>query len=341
MTKSRLPGSYSLRSLATRTSRGLFNPVLARLTADRHYDLRKTILVAGWARSGTTWLAEALSAIPRSAILFEPFHPERVPEAASADFATAGILAPGEGTPAQKLFMQRVLEGRVLNWWTCSSNPLARAVRPDVWIVKEIRANYLLEWILGTFPVHRAVLIVRHPCATVASRMSQGWSPGHADTKVKQFAALRRYPHLQALCRDLSDPVEVLAARWCIMNYVPLILRPRPFHVLAYESVATRGVEALGPLFADWGLDVPSTLEASLRRASSTTKAGSMQGIVHSQPIDQWKRKLTPDQIARILKVVRRFGMDCYSEECEPDYDRLTAPLVEDEALVMGASAKT
>jgi hypothetical protein len=313
-----------LRSTATRASRSMLNPVLGGLTADRHYDLRNTILVAGWARSGTTWLAEVLSAIPRSAILFEPFYTERVPQAAAAGFPPTDILAPGEGTPSQKLFMERVLQGRILNWWTCSCTPIDRAIRPDVWIVKEIRANYLLEWILGTFPIRRAVLIVRHPCATVASRMAQGWAPNNDRSKVKQYAALRKFPHLAALCQDLTDPFEVMAARWCIMNYVPLSLQPRRFHVVAYESLATRGVEALVPLFADWGLEMPAVMEKSLGRASATTKAGSMEGTVHRQPIDQWRRKLTADQITRILRVVRVFGMDFYTEDSEPDYDRLS-----------------
>jgi hypothetical protein len=317
-----LPGSYSVGSIATRGSRSVLNPVLGNLTADRDYDLRDTILVAGWARSGTTWLAEVLSAIPKSAILFEPLH-DKVPDAAAAGFPPTDILSPGEGSESQKLFMERVLRGRVLNWWTCSCNPLARSIRPKIWIVKEIQANYLMEWIVGTFPIRRAVLIVRHPCATIASRMAQGWAPKDAQIKVKQGAARRKFPHLDALCRNLTDPFEVMAARWCIMNYVPLSLRPRPFHVLAYESLATRGATDLLPIFSDWGLDVPDAIQESLGRASATTKAGSMGGATHRQSIDGWKRKLSPEQIARILRVVREFGMDFYTDDLEPDYERL------------------
>src|SRR5688572_8716322 len=131
-------GSYSYRSALSRAARATLNPVLSRLTQDRRYDLHDTILVAGWARSGTTWLAEVLSSIPRSAILFEPLHTDRVPEAAAAGFPVRDrILAAGEGTAAQKAFMERVLRGQILNWWTCSANTVARAIKPKVWIVKE------------------------------------------------------------------------------------------------------------------------------------------------------------------------------------------------------------
>jgi hypothetical protein len=215
--------------------------------------------------------------------------------------------------------MERALRGRVLNWWTCSANPLGRAIRPRLWIVKEIGANYLIEWIVGTFPIRKPVLIVRHPCATVASRLAQGWAPKAADAKIKQLAARRRFPHLEALCQGLTDPFEVMAARWCLKNYIPLSLAPRPFHIVAYESLVTRGVADLLPMFADWKIDVPAEIEHSLGRLSATTKSGAGQ----RSRIDQWKRALTQEQIDRILRVVRDFGMDFYSDDLEPDYQRL------------------
>jgi hypothetical protein len=324
------PGSYALRSVATRGTRALVNPWLTRLTADPEYDVRHTIFIAGWARSGTTWLAEVLSSIPQSAIMFEPLHQERVPEAAAAGFPVKGILAPGAGTQAQKDFMSRALRGRVLNWWTCSANPVARSVSPRVWIVKEIHANYLIAWILGTFPVTRAVMIIRHPCATIASRMAQGWTAKDIQDvqyKVKNRAARERYPHLDAICRHLKDPVEALAARWCLMNYVPLSLNPRPFHVIAYESLAVHGLRDLLPMLSAWNLSTPSAMQHSLGRASATTKANAMSEGTHQQAIDRWKRVLTPEQIDRILAVVRDFGMDFYTDAAEPDYSRLREPL--------------
>jgi hypothetical protein len=303
------------------------NPLLLRLTANRHYDPRDTIFVAGWARSGTTWLAELLGTIPGSAILFEPLHTEKVPEAAAAGFPAEEILRPGEGSPAQQAFVRRVLQGRVLNWWTCSVNPVARAIRPKLWIVKEIGANHLIDWIAGTFGVRRIVFIVRHPCATIASRMAQGWRATGARIAVKQRAARRRFPHLEPLCRHLDDPFEVMAARWCLKNYVPLSLRPRPFHLIAYESLATRGASDLVPVFADWKLDIPTAITRAIGRASATTKAGAVYRTMHRQPIDQWTRTLTGDQIERILRVVHSFGMDFYTDAPEPDYERLNTVL--------------
>ncbi len=307
--------------------RATLNSLMLKLTADPDYDSRNTIVISGSARSGTTWLAEVLSTIPRSAILFEPLQTKKVPEAAAAGFPIRDALQPGEGSATQKAFMHRALQGRVVNWWTCSINPVHRTIRPQIWIVKEISNNHLLEWIAGTFAVRRGVLIVRHPCATIASRMAQGWTHKDARLRVKHQATRRRFPHLDRFCRNLEDPFERMAARWCLQNYVPLSLHPRPFHVLAYESLAIRGVTDLVPMLADWGLDVPAALDRSLGRASATTKASAMTGAQHRQSIDQWKRRLTPAQIEGILRVVRNFGMDFYTDDPEPDYDRLQRPL--------------
>jgi hypothetical protein len=293
------------------------------MTADRDYDLRNTIFVAGWARSGTTWLAEVFSTIPKSAILFEPLSTDRVPEAAAAGFPVKNVLAPGEGSASQRAFMERVLQGRVINWWTCSCNPVGRSIRPKLWIVKEIGANYLIEWILGTFPIRRAVLIVRHPCATIASKLAQGWAPQDARFKVNSREARNRFAQFEELCRKFKHPVEALAVRWCLRNYVPLSLHPRPFHLIAYESLATHGIRDLVPMFADWRLEIPDSIERRLGRASATTKSDAAHGTIHQQPIDKWKKVLTPDQIDRILRVVREFGMDFYTDDPEPDYARL------------------
>jgi hypothetical protein len=107
------------------------------------------------------------------------------------------------------------------------------------------------------------------------------------------------------------------------MNYVPLQLNPRPFHTLAYESLAVRGVADLEPIFADWNLEMPAAVEAALGRASSTTKANARQGASHRQRIDSWKRVLSTEQVERILRVVRDFGLDFYGRDAEPDYERL------------------
>jgi hypothetical protein len=77
------------------------------------------------------------------------------------------------------------------------------------------------------------------------------------------------------------------------------------------------------PVFNDWGIEVPASIEESLGRASATTKTSAIAGPSHRQSIERWRKVLTPEQVEKILRVVRSFGMDFYTEDSEPDYDRL------------------
>ena len=106
---------------ASRAIRGSFNPWLLQCTELRDYDLSNTLVVAGSARTGTTWLAELVSTCPRSALIFEPLHPLRVPQAAAAGFRGGkNFLEPDEAWPEGEEFLKMALRGKIRNRWTTS-----------------------------------------------------------------------------------------------------------------------------------------------------------------------------------------------------------------------------
>lgn len=303
--------------------RCILNPLLTRWTASKDYDLRRTLVIAGTARSGTTWLAELVGSAKGTAIMFEPEHLGNVPEAKAIGFGWHPCLSPDDRWPAGEVFLERVLKGRVLNAWTTSFMPVSHAVRPRRWVVKFIRANLLLGWLTVRFPIPPPVLILRHPCATVASQRQQGWivrNPPRAE------AFFRMHPHLQGVLDGLTDEWEFHAALWCIETYAPLALsRPHPYLLITYEQLVRHGEATLERVFDHWGVGMPAEVRAQVHRPSQTTKAGSAL-LRREDPLSGWQRTLTAEQIARILNVVRRFGLDFYGADPEPDYDRLFGP---------------
>jgi hypothetical protein len=312
--------TYSLREIARRVSRRSLGPTLVRLTADRNYDLGETLVVAGSPRSGTTWLAEVLSTLPRSAILFEPEHMLQVPEARQAGLDWHVMKLPGDAWPAGERYFDRVLRGQVVTPWTTSHLPLGRAVAPRRWIVKFVDANLMLGWLATRFPIRAPVLVLRHPCAVVGSQLRRGWKLDHAPRTAAFFA---RYPQFGEFVSSLRDPVEWSAAHWCIHTYVPLMLpQPWPFLVTSYEQ-ATRYPEQEFPrLFQQWRLRMPDELVERTRRPSGTTDRGS--GLLQGGDSDAgWRKALSAEQIAQILAVVREFGLDFYTDDPQPDAVRL------------------
>lgn len=315
--------TYSLREIARRVSRRSLGPTLVRLTADRNYDLGETLVVAGSPRSGTTWLAEVLSTLPRSAILFEPEHMLQVPDARRAGLDWHVMKLPGDAWPAGERYFDRVLRGQVVTPWTTSHLPLSRAVAPRRWIVKFVDANLMLGWLATHFPIRAPVLVLRHPCAVVGSQLRRGWKLDHAPRTAAFFA---RYPQFSEYVSSLRDPVEWSAAHWCIHTYVPLMLpQPRPFMVTSYEQ-ATRYPELEFPrLFEQWRLRMPDELLERTRRPSGTTDRGS--GLLQGSDTDAgWHKALSAEQIQRILAVVREFGLDFYTDDPQPDAVRLAGP---------------
>lgn len=321
--KQRAAQQYTLKEITQRLSRRSLGPLIVRVTRDKNYDLAETLVVAGSPRSGTTWLAEALSTIPRSAILFEPEHMLQVPAARRAGLDWHVMKAPGDSWPEGERYFERVLRGDIVTPWTVSHLPLTRAVAPRRWIVKFVDANLMLGWLGTRFPIRPPVLVLRHPCAVVGSQLRRGWKLDHTPRLAAFFA---RYPQFAQYVAALEHPVEWSAAHWCIHTFVPLKLpKPWPFLLTSYEQATTNPETEFARLFAAWKLPMPPDLIERTRRPSGTTDLGSR--LRHGGNAESgWRNTLTVEEIDRVLAVVRQFGLDFYSAKSQPDVVRLAGP---------------
>ena len=317
--------NYTPHQALQRLARRTVGPVLVRLTSDSGYDLRETLVVAGSPRSGTTWFAEVLSALPRSAILFEPEHVLQVPQARQSGLDWHVMKAPGESWPDGEAYFDKVFRGRLVTPWTVSHLPLGRAIAPKRWIVKFVDANLMLGWLATRFPVRAPVLVLRHPCAVVGSQLRRGWKLDHAP-RLKAF--FDQYPQFREYVASLETQAEWLAAHWCIHTYAPLMLpRPWPFLLTSYEQATKDPEREFGRLFQAWQLPMPADLVARAARPSGTTDRGS-QLVAGVDARSGWQKQLSTEEVDRILRVVRAFGLDFYTNERMPDAGRLLGPSV-------------
>jgi len=315
-------GGYTPRQAVQRLSRRTLSPLLVKATSPRSHDVRDTLLIAGSPRSGTTFLAELLNQIPRSAILFEPEHIQQVPQAKQAGLTWHTIKDPHEDWPEGRRFFERVLRGQLITSWTVAHVPLARALAPRTWIVKFVDANFMLGWLAANFPVRPPVLLVRHPCAVIASQLRRGWSNPHPP-RLKGFLA--RHPQFTDYLETLRDPTEFAAALWSMQTYAPLMLpKPWPFVLITYERLAEDPRRELERLFEAWRLPMPDGIVERALRPSGTTDTGSALAA-GADPSSAWRRSLSARQIDGILAVTRTFGLDFYDAQGRPDLDRLDA----------------
>jgi hypothetical protein len=319
--------SQAIRFRARRLFRRLRRAVYRHLYVDRDRDPSASVVVAGSARSGTTWLGDVIADAAHARVVFEPLHHELV-----RDFRSIGAFPyrrPEDGDPELQAFCERMLAGSLRGPWVDREVERLFTRRR---VVKEVRGNLLLAWLTRRFPRVPVILVVRHPCAVVASRMALGWSPQpDLDAILAQPALLEDHlaPY-RALIASASTEEERGAVVWCVHHLVPLRQRPGgSFAAVFYESMCADPGPELSRVLSVVGGELREVPTARVERPSTTSRLASA-AVTGDDRITSWQRSLDDDQVERILAVVRGFGLDGI-------YD--ASPLPKSDPFVDGAEA--
>jgi sulfotransferase family protein len=270
-------------------------------------DLHRTILVAGTARSGTTWLSDLIASQIPSRILFEPFNPSLVPE--YQRFQYFQYMRPGTENPEFYTFAQKVFTGEIRNRWIDRQN---ERIISKFRLVKEIRANLALKWLRDSFPGIPILFIIRHPCAVVLSRMELDWA---TDRDIEPFLSQPELiedhlvPYVD-LIRGATSSEEKHAVIWSVSNLVPLKqLTSNEWKVVYYESLCTNPEGELSGIFEALGHPLTRRPVQRLAQPSQTSRPANAVATGPAR-IGSWKSKLSGSQIQSVLRVVRAFGLD-------------------------------
>jgi hypothetical protein len=269
-------------------------------------DMRRSILVAGTGRSGTTWLADLIGSQIPCRILFEPFHSVYVP--GYHDFHYFQYMRVGTENRGFYNFACDVFTGNIHNRWVDHQN---EKIFPEYRLIKEIRANLSLKWLHDNFPEVPILFIIRHPCAVVQSRMEWGWA---ADTDIESFLT---QPDLVSdyladyldLIRKSSNEEEKHAIIWSVSNLVPIKqFRPGELKIVHYENLSTRPEAELQRIFEIIGQRYEHPVIKRGSRPSMTTRSTSAI-VTGNNQLARWRKSLSSVQIERIWHVVKAFRL--------------------------------
>jgi hypothetical protein len=269
-------------------------------------DPQQSILVAGTARSGTTWLGDLIASQIPCRVLFEPFNPDLVPEYSS--FHYFQYLKQGIKNQEFYEFAWSVFTGEIHNRWIDRQN---ERIFSKYRLIKEIRANLALKWIHDNFPEVPKVFIMRHPCAVVLSRMELGWA---TDDDIKTF--LSQVDLIEDHLGSYMDTIhnaktdeEKHAIIWCVSNLVPLKqFKPGELQIVYYENLCTQPKIELPDVFNAIGLGKAVKVMDTINQPSQTTRSNSAV-IQGTDKITNWKKKLSSVQITNILRIVEAFEL--------------------------------
>ena len=287
-------------------------------------DHRSTVLLAGSGRSGTTWVSEIINFDHRYRYMFEPFHPDKVPS--SRAFGPMTYLRPDARDDKRLAVARSVLGGQLRAGWVDRYN--------KTWLskgrlVKDIRANLFLKWLSLNFPGMPVVLLLRHPLATVASRLSLHWRP-LTDAYLSNRELVE--DHLSGVAEEMaatSDPFEQQVYRWCVETIVPLRQFAKDeIHVAFYEGFVADPDREISTLFDHIGRDYDPRSLGELSVPSSQVRRRKSAIATHADPLTQWRNEITPSQVKRALHILGLFGLDqIYNDHPMPDANAARALL--------------
>lgn len=346
----RRPQTFEKRIL-DRLRNSRFHPVFDLLvkTASRFGPLRcdatQAAVLAGSPRSGTTWVSEVLCMAPEMEMIVEPFDSNRNPQIEQRGFTLNTYLPPDASHENKRAYVSDLFAGRNLTGRHVHAQAqISSLLQARRFLIKCVRGNRLLPWIEQNFDVH-SILLLRHPCAVVASQLKfqGGWDndlrrrfeAGAIHDRLRQGLHEGTYPYLPVdLLRTLDERVgglvgrlqtfeHFLAFKWVGDTLIPLRHPSRRRYILTYEQFVQDGENQLRKLFSHIGeTAVPDDAFDRLHVPSATTQPHS-NVAKGKDPLTTWRRHLTSDQIDDILHFVHDAGIDFYDDELTPHADEL------------------
>ena len=286
------------------TPAGVRTRVHSALAMDRA-ELRRTVLLAGSARSGTTWVEEVIDHAHDHRVLFEPFHTRYVPEVAG--WRTRQYIRPGDRDPYYLQPATLIANGRVRGKWVDQAN---RRWMSRKRLIKEVRGQLFLRWFATEFPEVPVILLLRHPCAVVESRVRLGWEAELGDL-LAQPKLVEDY--LGPVAEEMAAETDEFARHvwlWAAENSVPLRqFAPGEVIVVFYEDLLREPEREMDRLLS-WVGDA-ATAEVLAASARPSARSADKQTVRSGEErLNAWRGGVSRAQTGRAVEILARFGLD-------------------------------
>ena len=194
-------------------------------------------------------------------------------------------------------------------------------------VIKCIRANRLLPWIIKHFQLKGIIYLIRHPCAVISSQLlHHSFSENKRIFDHDQEFVEQNLPDLVPFLKALNTEEEWRAVMWSLDQYVPLKYAKRhDYMLLSYEKVVMDGLSELQRICSFLQLPMSDKSIGQLRVPSREAMGWSANHLTASveERLLGWKYRLDKNQIERILAVVEAFGIQGFSDEVVPDVDSI------------------
>jgi hypothetical protein len=262
----------------------------------------RPIIVLGFGRSGTTWLADMISRATGQYILFEPLHPSVTEHAyewsyrrTPPDECAAHLRLVAAKGFYRPWLLRNHLPARIEHTAPALLTYLWGRAEIGGW--KEIRLNFAIPWLIE-HELGQPVFITRDPATVISSILNRQnfWEFGGLHD-IYAMTVGCRMPHFRP-----DTEVEMIAQMWAHTHAVALEdCATHGVPVVAYEHLENDPFGMLGQVLAACGLPLRPLHPSYVLTASMTAD-------VEVRP-QFWRRKLTAAERDTIAATLERFGV--------------------------------
>jgi hypothetical protein len=302
--------------------------------------MARPILVTGAHRSGTTWVGTMLALSPHVGLIHEPFSPITPPGISGAPFDRffRYVCAENEGPYVPHLERTLRFSYDVARQLRAIRSPRelvrsaqdfasftvnrARGARP---LLKDPIAVFSSEWLESRFGA-QVVVLVRHPAAFASSLKRLGWTHQFGDF-LDQPLLLRDHlgrfePEIRDFAERERDVVDQAILLWRLIYSTVLTFRERhpDWVFLRHEDISREPARVFSSLFATLGVEFDDRIRAGIESHSEEGNPAELRKkhdvrLDSRASIDSWRRRLEPEEVARIRAGVADVAPAFYADE--------------------------
>jgi hypothetical protein len=279
---------------------------------------KKTVILLGSSRSGTTWLSEVVNYENNYRYIFEPCRKKITLK--SCPFDDISPIPSSEDYNKYRTYFNKILKGRIRTHWTDYWSPIRYSRRK---LIKEVRINFLLGWLHKEFSEAKIIFIIRNPYAVTASRArtNGGWEDYFDREKaIVNKMDLFNKKQLEYINSKKLTREEKYFTSWCIENIVALKSLDKQNHVqfIYYEDLVKNTKTVLTLLFQYLGDDTRPKLWSKALEPSKTSK--KKRGKIKPRYATNWNNELSKGSMHKLKKPHQLFNIDrLYPDSYYPD----------------------
>jgi hypothetical protein len=302
-------------------------------------ETRKTILVTGTHRSGSTWAGEILAIAPNTGYIHEPFNIDIKCGVIANPFEYSFQYVCEENSDKYEAAFRRVIHytyplskniAKIRNVKNIAKIvrdqglSLLHKIKNDTPIVKDPIAVFSADWLSTSFDMNVLVMI-RHPAAFCSSLRKKNWK-FNFNHFLNQPLLMERYlsvfeKDIREFAENEKDIIDQAILLWnCIHHTISIYQQDHPeWLFVRHEDLSTDPISQFKSIYKAFNLEFTSKAESVILESSGghnpiEQQAGNEFIRNSKENIFNWKKRLSQKEIDNIKEKTHVVSNIFYSE---------------------------